>query len=125
MNHREGERTRLDLPVIVHRRNCTPVQGRLRDVSLSGAGIEYYDTVEINPMDTLELLITPPGSMGLEPVRVAGFVVRRRDGWLGVMFMREAPWLVRTLRGAVSQPEHLPGRATELPVSSRWSVSNY
>ena len=57
MNHREGERHPTDLPVTVQVAYRGPTQARLRDVSLSGAGIEYPDWSNIHPMETVELVI--------------------------------------------------------------------
>lgn len=124
MNHREGERHPIDLAVTVQGANREPIRARLRDVSLSGAGIEYRDRVDIHPMETVELAINLPRGKGLEPIRISGFVVRRSPGWLGVMFMREAPWLPRTLRERESGPGQRARWTARPPVLSGFLLSD-
>ena len=125
MNHREGERHPTDLAVTVQGVNREPIQARLRDVSLSGAGIEYPDRGDIHPMETVDLAISLPRDIGLDPVRISGFVVRRSPGWLGVMFMREAPWLPRALREVSSRPGQRSGWTPRPPVLSGLLFSDY
>ena len=124
MKHREGERSPTDLPVTIYGLNRDPIHARLLDVSMSGAGIEYPDWVDIHPMETVELLINSPRSMDLEPLRIAGFVARRSSGWMGVMFMSEAPWLPRRLREAVGRPGRSSIRIAREPVLSGLSFSD-
>ena len=100
MNHREGVRVPTDLQVIVHRSNRDPIRARLRNVSMSGAGIECAGGAGIHPMEKVDLCVELPRSESLEPARIAGFVARCSSDWLGVMFMREAPRLPRRLRDA-------------------------
>ncbi len=117
MNHREGERISTDLPVTIYGPDRGPILALLRDVSLSGAGVECPDCVGIDAMDLVEIWMSLPLGKGLEPVRIPGFVVRRTGERLGVMFMDELPWLARRLReAAVREQSSRP--ITEAPVLS-------
>jgi hypothetical protein len=124
MNHREGERSPTDLPVTIYGLNRDPIHARLLDVSMSGAGIEYPDCVDVHPMETVELLISSPCPKDLEPVRIAGFVARRGSGWMGVMFMSEAPWLPRRLGAAAGRSGRSSIPTARAPVLSGLSFSD-
>jgi len=118
MNHREGERVATDIPVTVYGPDRGPIQTRMRDVSLSGAGIDCPEGVGVDPMDLVEIWMSLPLREGLEPVRIAGFVVRRSSGRLGVMFMDETPWLPRRLREAAVGRKSRGRRISAPPVLS-------
>ncbi len=115
MNTREGERVATDLAVTVHGPERGPFQARLRNASMSGAGIEFSASVGIDSMEPVELMISLPVGKRLQAVRITGFVVRRDEGWLGVMFMDEAPWLPSRLREAAVQPT--TAGSPQMPVS--------
>ena len=96
MNHRMGERIDLDMPVTVYAADLGRIPGRMVNLSLSGAGIycrcdlfEIYSVVEL-------ALLPDDGDQG-RPIRIEGFVVRIRDGLIGVMFMRDRISLVHRL----------------------------
>jgi len=102
MNHRMGDRLAVDLPVTVYTVDHGPVAGRLLNLSLSGAGIRCRCEM-IEDYSVVELGLALYGSDGPEQVRIEGFVVRKHDGLIGLMFMRDQVLLVRRLR---EQIEH-------------------
>jgi hypothetical protein len=98
MNHRQGERVQMDFPITVYGPDRGPIPARLLDMSLSGAGVDCGACVGIEPMQRVELWMNIPEGRGVEPVKIAGFVVRRDTTRIGLAFMDEAPWLVLRLR---------------------------
>jgi len=122
VNTREGERLTCDLSVIVDGPEMVPFRGRLRDVSLTGAGIDCADADRIDLMEPVELVIRLPRGKRRASVRIPGFVARSSEGWLGVMFMIEAPWLLESLRDLALWRESNNGRrrqaVSQAPVPS-------
>ena len=97
MNHRMGDRIVTELPVTVYAVDHGPITGELVNLSLSGAGIRCRcDLFEVYSVVELHLLLYGVGST--EEVRIEGFVVRKQNGLIGVMFMRDRVLLVRRLR---------------------------
>jgi hypothetical protein len=123
MNHREGERIPTDLPVKLHRQGRALVHARLRDLSMSGAGIECPSGVTLYPLDRLDLWLSLSRKGDEPPLRIAGFVVRRNSGRLGFMFMQALPQLASRMRQARPATERGDPRLSRSSAAYRFGLS--
>lgn len=106
MNHRLGERIELDMPVTVYTADLGQIPGRMVNLSLSGAGI-YCRCELLEVYSVVELVLMFHDGNHPDQIRIEGFVVRIRNGLIGLMFMRDRMSLVRRFCAA-------PGLAIEL-----------
>lgn len=108
MNHRLGERLRVDLPAVVHPLDRAPVRVWLVDASLSGLGVRVPNDQHFHLMEPVEVSFFLPCRDGdWEPMDLRAFMVREADGMLGLMLAMESPelmWRLRTLSNARFSP---------------------
>ncbi|MEJ2406405.1 MAG: PilZ domain-containing protein [Candidatus Thiodiazotropha sp.] len=97
MNHRMGKRIQSAQPVTLEVTGLGKLNGRLKNISLSGAAVlcEEVHLLETYLPVNLSLLVHD----GEQPavVNVEGFVVRLKGGLIGIMFMHEMIGLLQRL----------------------------
>jgi hypothetical protein len=96
MEHRWGQRVRVDIPVRLEVPPASVVAGRILDLSVSGAWIsgelEQHLSAEI-----AVVFLPQPGSSSLH--RIPAFVARARLEGIGVEWRELAPPLINSLLG--------------------------
>ncbi|WP_260291197.1 PilZ domain-containing protein [Sedimenticola hydrogenitrophicus] len=100
MEHRIGQRIEVDRKVVLRLTDRCRIDGRLMDISLSGAAIKCKDWNVFNAYTPVEVLLESGDGREPEKFRIQGFVVRLQKGLIGVMFMKEMVKLVRRLRSS-------------------------
>lgn len=120
MNHRLGERLRVDLPAVLHPLDRAPVRARILDASLSGLGVWMQESAQnFHIMAPLEVNFFLPRQGGdWDPMDLHTFMVRRSRGVMGLMLAVENPelmWCLRSLTNARlgSLQQELPTPYTE------------
>lgn len=98
MNHRMGQRIAVDHAVSLYVADRGWVNGRLVNISLTGAAIHCSDWQQLEPCMPLEIMLRPGDGMQPEQVKLHGFVVRLQNSLVGMMFMRDIVELVHRLR---------------------------
>ena len=103
MEHRWGERLRVSLPVRVSTHAFSQWDGKLTDISVSGAHLQ--GDVELRPLTRVEVAVLLPQVSKYHAHPVKAYVVRRhRDGY-GIEWCEFAPLPVTVLlRTAVQRP---------------------
>lgn len=100
MEHRWGERFRLELPLRLYSNLRTVAEARTRDVSLSGAFLEVRTRIPI----LCHLIVELEEAAGIdgEGWRIPAYVVRVDEGRLGVEWCTFAPPPIRAALCAAS-----------------------
>lgn len=98
MEHRIGQRIEVDRKVCLRLTDRGLINGRLVDISLSGAAIKCQDWAVFNAYTPVEIMLESHDGKDPEKFRIQGFVVRLQKGMVGIMFMKEMVNLVRRLR---------------------------
>jgi hypothetical protein len=110
--HRWGDRVRVDIPVQLIGPTRTILDGRLTNLSLSGAFIAIDAHVPV--MTDITLLIRPNGRSSIRPRAIAGYVARQIQGGIGVGWSTMAPV---TIAHVVSVHEAMRSRNQPLQYS--------
>jgi PilZ domain len=102
MEHRWGERARVDVPVRLDAGPHSLVSGIIRNVSLSGAYLETR--ADLSPW-TPVFVELPCGLLGRgePPDRIRAYVIRRDRTGLALEWSEFAPEIVRTLIAQLDQ----------------------
>jgi hypothetical protein len=95
MEHRWGERVRMDLAVTVTANPFSIRNGRLTDLSLSGAHIQAV--LDMRLLGRVEIGIVIPAQPRLEAPSIGAYVTRIHDLGFGVEWCEFAPPAVRDL----------------------------
>jgi len=99
LDRRDAERLPTRIPVTIHWKDGGQGQGRVRDISMAGCGIETDAAV---PMGALVLLQLEPD--GGPPIDIdVGEVRSRQPRRIGVRFTRIAPTHAERLRQIIQQ----------------------
>jgi len=98
MNRRMGERMETGLMVTLYTADHGSMKARLEDISLSGARVHCKGCTDVELHTPVEIWLQSRDAKGVGRVHVPGFVVRRSNGRMGIMFMQEMVWLVQRLR---------------------------
>jgi hypothetical protein len=105
MEHRWGQRVRVDIPVRLEIPPASVVAGRILDLSVSGAWIsgelEQHLSAEI-------AVLFEPQSGGGTLHRIPAFVARARLEGIGVEWRELAPPLINSLLGQSAPAEVIP-----------------
>jgi hypothetical protein len=104
MEHRWGERIRVDFPVRLVTRPFSKRDGRLTDLSVSGASIHTH--VLIRPRSRLEVTLLASPWARHEAVVVSAFVTRRYRQGVGIEWCEFAPAPVGSLLHSVARRPH-------------------
>ena len=119
MEHRWGVRTRVDIAVRLAGNSLTVLDGRLVNVSLSGAFITLG--CPVNPLSRLDIQILAAPGMRHTSLKIPACVIRRGPNGIGVEWCEFAcPAVREVLRAAVP----FPGLIHESPVPSDISVTS-
>jgi hypothetical protein len=92
--HRWGQRTAVDIPVLVAAHASPAIHGRLKNLSLSGALMETDHELRLHAY--IEISIKLP-EMGRRAIRVMARVMRTAEGGVGVEWCEFAPSAVKDL----------------------------
>ena len=123
MDHRWGRRVQVDLPVRVAAHRFAVRDGRLIDLSVSGALIEAE--VDARVLTRVQVILLLPAVPRHEAPALEAYVARKHRHGIGVEWCEFAPRAVREfLRDTVSGSFALYGasRWTELEVRNRRDV---
>ena len=119
MEHRWGVRTQVDIAVRLAGNSLTVLDGRLVNVSLSGAFITLGCAV--NLLSCLDIQILAPRGTRHTSVKIPACVIRRGPNGIGVEWFEFAgPAIREVLRAAVRNP----GLISESPVPSDISLTS-
>ncbi|MGA2562256.1 MAG: PilZ domain-containing protein [Steroidobacteraceae bacterium] len=112
MEHRWGQRVRVDIPVQLEVPPARIVAGRILDLSVSGAWIsgelEQHLSVEI-------AVVFEPALGSSSPHRIPAFVTRARLEGIGVEWRELAPPLINSLLGQGASAGATSSMPSELP----------
>jgi hypothetical protein len=102
MEHRWGERLPVDWAVrLLLRKECIP-DVRLKDVSLSGSGLQTNAALRV--FAQVELLLLWPHSAYQAPARLEAIVVRRAGSRIGLEWLEFAsPPILKLIRALQAQ----------------------
>jgi hypothetical protein len=95
MEHRLGQRFVVDIPIRLTLPLLGEVQGRLTNLSLSGAFISTQMNVRV--MSRLQVFIEIPADGSEDAVSIAAHVIRKTDHGVGVEWYDFAPAAVAAL----------------------------
>jgi hypothetical protein len=98
MNHRMGQRIALDRAISLYVADHGWIDGKLLNISLTGAAIRCHDWEVMEPSMPVEVMLEPGDGMQPDRVKLHGFVVRLENDLVGMMFMRDIVELVQRLR---------------------------
>lgn len=114
MEHRWGQRIRVDIPVQIAAPPLSLRPARLANLSLSGACIasEYV----LRPLSRVELLIVVPFKPGNEASRTTAYVTRSNPDGIGVEWCEYAPPVVNELMQSLN-----PRGVSRLRTSDRFN----
>lgn len=116
MEHRWGERMAMGIPVTVTVHSFAAHDGRLVNVSMSGALIEADFDARV--LSRIRVRIRPPGPPEAPPLELTAYVVRRSSAGIGVEWCEFAPREVFAMlqvagsHAAVAGPASTPLSAT-------------
>jgi hypothetical protein len=103
MEHRWGERLLVDLPVHVSTHAFSQYDGKLTDLSVSGAHLQ--GDVELRPLMRVELVVVLPQVSKHRAHAIPGYVVRKYRNGYGIEWCEFAPPAVTVLlRIAMRRP---------------------
>lgn len=103
MEHRWGERLRVNLPVHVSTHAFSQWDGKLTDISVSGAHLR--GDVELRPLTRVEVAVVLPQVSKYHSHPMPAYVVRRHSDGYGIEWCEFAPLPVTVLlRTAVQRP---------------------
>jgi hypothetical protein len=94
MEHRWGERIRMDVPVQVSVDRVTGIRGRMRNLSLSGALLRIDADLRLHAL--IEVSVELPQS-SQPPAVLHAHVSRKREEDVGVEWCEFAPVVVKDL----------------------------
>jgi hypothetical protein len=101
MDHRWGERIRVDFPVRIMAHPFAKRDGRLTDLSVSGANI--HTTVPIRPRSRLEVTLLKAPWARQHAAVICAYVTRRYWDGVGVEWCEFAPEAVDSLLRSVAR----------------------
>jgi PilZ domain len=104
MEHRWGERIRMDMPVRVSANEMAGIRGSIRDLSLSGALLKIDVDLRLHVLVEVSVELPPPSP---RPAILLAHVSRKREEEVGIEWCEFAPIVVKDLlrspsmRGAI------------------------
>ena len=94
MEHRWGERIRMDMPVHVSADDVTGIRGCMRNISLSGALLRIDANLRLNAL--IEVSVELPQSLH-SPAILLAHVARKGKEDIGIEWCEFAPVVVKDL----------------------------
>jgi len=108
MEHRWGERVQVDFPIRVTTHRFSVRNGRLADMSVSGALVEA--DVEARVLSRIQVAIVLPLRPKYDSPVIEAYVARKHKHGFGIEWCEFAPDAVRGLLHAVAGRPHAPFR---------------
>lgn len=103
MEHRWGERVQVDLPVRITAHRFSVIDGRLGDVSVSGALLQA--DLDVRILARIQVIIDSPLHPKHRSPVIEAYVARRHRHGIGIEWCQFAPAAVsELLRAVVSRP---------------------
>jgi hypothetical protein len=94
MEHRWGERIRMDMPVRVSANELAGIRGCMRDLSLSGALLKIDANLRLHALVEVSVELPPPSP---RPAILLAHVSRKREEDVGIEWCEFAPIVVKEL----------------------------
>jgi hypothetical protein len=94
MEHRWGERIRMNLPVQVSADEVAGIRGCIRNLSLSGALLRMNSDLRLHALIEVSVELPQPSQ---PPALLFALVSRKRAGDVGIEWCEFAPTLVKDL----------------------------
>lgn len=98
MNRRFCKRIDLDIPVTAHTPNRGPFPGRVINMSESGAAFLCDRTHALELFTVMDFVLPLPILGKPERAWVKGFLVRKQQGLVGILFMQDLDILMLRIR---------------------------
>jgi hypothetical protein len=95
MEHRWGERIKVDLPVEIAGKPEALRAARIDNLSLSGASIRA--DFELRPLSRVQVILSIPTTPRGEPTSITAYVTRSNKNGIGVEWCEYAPPVVNEL----------------------------
>jgi hypothetical protein len=111
MEHRWGQRARVDLPVLIEGRSFDKGDARLSDLSLSGGFVEVDTDVRI--LCQLQVVVIFPDSLASHALSLDAHVIRKEYRGIGIEWAAFAPAACRTLLRLASRWPHVQRRPAD------------
>jgi hypothetical protein len=97
MNHRMGKRIEITHPVVLDVGGLGRMEGRLKNISISGAAVICKDVYLLDTYLPLNLSFQVMDGRQTSTMIVEGFVVRLKGELIGIMFMQDMIGLAQRL----------------------------
>ncbi|HWX27666.1 MAG TPA: PilZ domain-containing protein [Steroidobacteraceae bacterium] len=94
LEHRWGERVRVNMPVRLSAADLPSVEGRVKNLSLSGALLKVDCELRLHALIEVRIELPPPASRAAV---VEAHVSRKLDDGVGIEWCQLAPNIVRVL----------------------------
>jgi hypothetical protein len=102
LEHRWGERVRVNIPVRVEANESTAANGCMRDLSLSGAFVKSDSDLPLNTLIEVSIALPPPST---RTAVIKAPVSRKFNDGVGIEWYEFAPNIIRALlRFALRSP---------------------
>jgi hypothetical protein len=101
LEHRWGERVKVNIPVRVESNHLTGAIGRMRNLSLSGALMTSDSDLRLNTLIEVSIALPPPST---RPSVIKALVSRKFNEGVGIEWYDFAPNIIKYLLRLASQP---------------------
>jgi hypothetical protein len=102
LEHRWGDRVRVNIPVRVEANELTAANGCMQDLSLSGAFVKSESDLRLNTLIEVSIAMPPPST---RTAVIKALVSRKFDDGVGIEWYEFAPNIIRALlRFALRSP---------------------
>jgi hypothetical protein len=115
MEHRWGERIRIELPVRITAHPFAVRAGRLLNVSVSGAFLKV--DFPLRPLSRIQVMFDQPQRVKCEAPAIAAYVARRYKDGVGIEWCEFAPPAVSKLLEAFTVRRHIRVRKPDAPAT--------
>jgi hypothetical protein len=94
LDHRWGERVRVNIPVRVESNQLTEANGRMQNLSLSGAFVQSDSNLRLNTLIEVSIALPPPST---RTAVIKALVSRKLSDGVGIEWHEFAPNIIRAL----------------------------
>lgn len=115
MEHRWGERVRIELPVRITAHPFAVRTGRLLNLSVSGAFLKV--DFPLRPLSRIQVVFDQPQRAKCEAPTIAAYVTRRYKDGVGIEWCQFAPREVSKLLQASTHRRHILVRKPDAPAT--------
>ena len=94
LDHRWGERVRVNIPVLVQTNQSTAANGCVQDLSLSGALLKSDSDLRLHTLIEISIAMPPPST---RTAVLKAYVSRKFEQGVGIEWYDFAPNIIRAL----------------------------